>query len=292
MSGSKGQGGAGGGSTSLGENGGGGGGGGYYGGGGGGGGYVSGGGGGSDFLDPCAADPSIQHGANTGNGAVTVDFSSADAGDAQAAGATCCPRTPKITGTATRDTFTGDVTIDLSASGLGKSSQCGRAKMSITDPGHGTLYLQVNQNGSTATAHRVLAGTDQCLDITRATVSVPKGGTAHRNVLIPDSHISIVTLRARRTPQGNISLTVKANHFLPACGKRDFSWQSSEGSDTLPVFRMHGSTATAKRTLPSGQDCAPDGTILVVQPRDQWSRAQRQVNAPTPPPALCKGQDP
>jgi hypothetical protein len=210
-----------------------------------------------------------------------------------AAAASCCPN-PKITGRAVRDTSTGDVSVDLSASRLGKVSKCGRAKMSITDPGHGTLYLRVNQHGSTATAHRDLVGSEQCLDLTRATVSVPKGGTAHRDLQINGSVIRIVrsSSTAQRTPEGAISLTVTANHFLPACGKRDFTWQSPDGIVTLPIVKAKGSTATAKRTLPSGQDCVPDGTIQVVQPRDPWSRAQRQVVAPAPFPAVCRAPAP
>jgi hypothetical protein len=168
---------------------------------------------------------------------------------AHAAAAACCLACSAITGRAIRDTATGDVNIDLSASGLGKVSQCGHAKMSITDPGHGTLHLQVNQHGSTATAHRDLAGSEQCLDLTRATVSVPKGSTAQRDVLVPDSLIRIASSTAHRTAQGAISLNVVANHFLPACGKRDFTWQSSDGSNTLTIVRARGSTATATRTL-------------------------------------------
>ena len=209
-----------------------------------------------------------------------------------AAAAFCCPN-PKITGHATRDTSTGDVSVDLSASRLGRRSKCGHAKMSITEP-DGTRFLRVNQHGSTATAHRDLVGSEQCLDLTHATVSVPKGGTAHRDVRVPDSAIRIVSSSstAHRTAQGQISLTVTAKHFLPACGKRDFTWQSVDGSDTLQVVKVHGSTATAKRTLPSSQDCVPDGTIQVVQPRDPWSRAQRQVVAPAPFPTVCRAPAP
>lgn len=208
-----------------------------------------------------------------------------------AAGA-CCLANPMLTGRATRDTSNGDVTIDLTASRLGKISKCGRAKMSITDPGHGTMYLRVNQHGSSATARRDLTGSDECLDLTRATVSVPKGGEAYREVQVPDSNIVIVSssTTAHRTPQGAIALTVVAKHFLPACGKRDFTWMSSDGTDKVPIVRVKGSTATAKRTLPSGQDCAPDGTILVVQPHDPWSHATREVAAPTPDPPVCKSQ--
>jgi len=206
---------------------------------------------------------------------------------ADAASGTCCLALPTITGRATRDKSTGDVTIDLSASRLGRISQCGRAKMDITDPGQGQIALKVRQHGSTATAHRELLGQDQCLDLTRATVNVPKGGQAYRDVLVPKSVIRIATTTAHRTPQGAITLTVVAKHFLPACGKRDFDWKSSDGTVPLKVVKVQGATATAKRTLPSGQDCVTDGTILVVQPHDPWSHATREVQAPNPPPSTC-----
>lgn len=102
-----------------------------------------------------------------------------------------------------------------------------------------------------------------------------------------DSLIRIASSTAHRTAQGAISLTVVAKDFLPACGKRDFTWQSSDGNDKVPIVRAKGSTATARRTLPPGQDCATDGTILVVQPYDPWSHAQREVLEPGPFPTVC-----
>jgi hypothetical protein len=213
---------------------------------------------------------------------------SSAADTAHVAAAACCPR-PDIEGQATRDTSTGDVTVDLTASRLATPSVCRAVRMSITNPAGGLIQLNVNRNGSTATAHRKLVGPDMCLDLTRATVS-DSGGRAHRTVQAPHSVIRIVpsTSTAHRTAQGAISVTVTAKHFLPACGKRDFTWKSSDGTVAIPIVKQSGSTATAKRTLPSGQDCAPDGNFIVVQPQDPWSRAHRTVLAPSPVPRACK----
>lgn len=211
------------------------------------------------------------------------------AGDAAHVAASGCCLPPDLAGHATRDTFTGDVTVDLTASRLGNPSVCRAVRMSITDPAGKLIFLKVNRNGSTATAHRTLAGQDECLDVTRATVR-DSGGRAHRTVPVTDSVIRIVpsTSTAHRTAGGGISVTVTAKHFLPACGKRDFTWLSSRGTVAIPIVKQSGDTATAKRTLPSGQDCAPDGKFIVVQPHDPWSRAQRTVPAPLPVPKVCK----
>lgn len=242
--------------------------------------------GGSSASGPCPSGPPAGTFGVKAWGIPSCGASGASAA-AHAAAAGCCPP-PGLEGKATRDTFTGDVTVDLTARRL-TPSVCHAVRMSITDPAGKLIQLKVNRNGSTATAHRELVGRDMCLDFTRATVS-DSGGRAHRKVEAPDSVIRIVpsTSTAHRTAQGAISVTVTARHFLPACGKRDFTWQSSDGTEPIPIVKQSGSTATAKRTLPSRQDCAPDGDFIVVQPHDPWSRAHRTVVAPPPVPKVCK----
>lgn len=204
-----------------------------------------------------------------------------------------CTDLPQLTAHASRDTVTGDIDVQLTASHLERIGVCGRAHMTVTDPAGGQILARAHQSGTTATASVRLTGGQICEAETVAQVKQSKGlGRAQRTALVPDSLPRIASAHAVRNAQGAVTLTVAVNHLLPVshCKRLQVMFADSVGSLTIPVSRAHGTSATASVRLPTAQECAVSGQITVVQL--PTAHAERTVQVIGTPPAFCQVHEP
>ncbi|HUA50463.1 MAG TPA: hypothetical protein VMA77_34855 [Solirubrobacteraceae bacterium] len=102
---------------------------------------------------------------------------------ARIAAAACCAADPSLVARAKRDPLNGEVSLQVTATKLGKIAVCGRAQITVSLPDGAREFLRVKESHGTASAHREL--TDVCGDKILARVTLPKtGATAKREVIV------------------------------------------------------------------------------------------------------------
>jgi hypothetical protein len=217
---------------------------------------------------------------------------SAAADVGRVADADCCRTNPSIEGRATRNSRTGNINVDVTASGLGPIATCGRPKISLRLPSGAEDFLgEIDQNG-TASAHRTLTGGQVCE--VQMTAQVSQGtAKAVRDVPVREKPAVISYDGASRASRGPITVNVTVIHLWPtACGKRLVDFSDGHGTDSLHWATVRPTSATARARLPQSQDCATSGTVQVVQRNNPTGRATRVIDVTGPVPTVCRTTTP